>query len=103
MRPLRERLLPSEQGLLDQPGVAELPEEAQLAYVRDNRRLGFRITLVAGAVTHLMLGGAALALLMFWLERGEVVLELLGTPLLLFVLWNGRRWLKRLKELRTPV
>lgn len=100
---LRERLLPSERGLLEVPEVAALSEAEQLAYVRTNRRVGFWLTLVAGAVVHFMLGGAALALLMIWRERDDWLLEFLGSPLLIFVLWNAWRWLKRLKELRTPV
>lgn len=99
----RTRLLPSERQALSDPAVQALDDQAQRAYFATNRRLGFWVTLVPGGVFVTALVGSGAGALLLAYQRDDAVMELMGSPMLLFGLWALWRWVQRLVSLRPPL
>jgi hypothetical protein len=94
----REDLLIDEEiEILHRDDVRVLPAAEQLAFLATNRRVGFWVTLLAGAARVLVLAGGAIALLV--LSGGGVGMMLTGCGLLALTLWLMRSLHAKLRKL----
>lgn len=104
---LRQRgcLLPSEEGLLRQPAVRDLEPRAQLAWLAQNRSVGRVVTLVAGGLRLVLLGGAALVIPPIALSQGTFVWLPITVSVVLagITAWLVPRFVRRLRELSQPL
>jgi hypothetical protein len=101
---LRENgsLLEGEDAMLLAPDARELPAQAQLKYLADNRRVGRFVTGLAGGVRLLLLAGGAFALVATMLD-GETPLTWWSVAIAL-VLFGAAAWFappffRRMREL----
>jgi hypothetical protein len=109
---VRARLRPQELALLETPEVQRLSPAEQVAYLRSNRRVGAGVTAFAGGVRLLLLGGGAIAMIVYalgellggrvfgWLE---ITAAIAGNGLLAWTVWMAIALTRRLKELREPL